>query len=130
MTDTLREVAVVALVLGDFDSDEDMRLFSGFRLLLLLILVEKATDNLGAGCIERALVDRDTLSCLVLSPDSTTTDSVDDRGPSLACLSGPPDNRLGRRFTASLLLLSLSVTPGPIDFLGGLAIMVLLETGG
>lgn len=103
ITDTLREVNAAPLVLGDLENDVDIRLFSGFRLPLLLVLVEKVADNLGAGCIERALVVRDTLRCRVLSLDSLPMVSVDDRGPSLVLRSVPVDNRLGRRFTDPLL---------------------------
>lgn len=78
MTDTLRDDAVTPFPLGDREKDEEMRLVSGFKLPLLLVLAEKVEDSLGAGCIERAFVARDTLSRPVLSPDSPPSDSADD----------------------------------------------------
>lgn len=104
ITDTLRDAGVAPFALGDFESVVDTRLFSGCRPLLPPVPVVKFVESLGAGCMERALVVRCALDCLALSLESPPTDSVDDRGPSLACLSALPVNRLGRRFTVLLLL--------------------------
>jgi hypothetical protein len=93
----------------------------------VLLVVMLGCGGRGGGCTDLALEALELVRFLVASPGATP--SMDVRVESIVPLS-EFDTMLGRLTRAGRFPKSAaSMTPGPIDFLGGL-VMLLFDTGG
>lgn len=120
--------------LGDLGKTIDLRLPSGVSvraLLLLLLVTAKLPVILVGGCIDLVFPALGAIRLLLGSPAGAAPMLLlKSKEARIASFSVLVEIKLGRRFGAVLVPKSDSMTPGPIDFLGGFPPIVEPDTGG